>query len=1360
LANTPDSPELIGGSFALGQWLANHDPSFKDHWITWCSEIESVQGVAQDTSVTLEAVVEVVRVNEIQKEDRKLVFKYTGPGVVNPLKIAVEGNDLLEQAYAIAAAQSFDESTVVPLPEAQVTVVTLPTIESGVTRLPSVSLAPSLPKTHSDVGLRQQTPDPNVVPPTSIVEVQTVIPTGATSAKTPAPVGAAKSALATLPEVAQPIVTVALKESATSPLPSPGATESKVVTLPEAPETIVTVPVNPEPATEASPLPSAKPSKSEIAKPPAATDRTVTPITLPEAEPVAATLPKPTRAATVKLPETTNAGVTVIPSPPAQETTLPSAGKVVSAGQYLVPIDPFPSGVSGGKTLAEAIESIVGKGVMPQAVSDVLGHLKVRKGFVAISDRFKGLVLEVEMDSPVPALVRLSLAKEKTVWAFGGEVIIARSKAKDGTPRPPLVFTLKIASISTAKSLVMALAGEVNLIDDLFRPMFGEFSIPDKIGLTVKNPVLVIVRKDQATKALVAVGLAMSVDFGELPFVGEAIKAQGDAKMSLGIQYASGPFLAPEVAEINSVLSGELQVAAPESGAVEGLKLGVSLQVTGKPLLLSIPLAGGKASNQLQIPPETVGVTEGETKPAKPTKTDEMMKWIEVNKSLGPVHLDKVGIGYADGAVQLRISGGVQISGLTFFVEGLGAGVLLAWPPKTPTFHLDGLGLVLDVPPVSVSAALVRTKIGGVDNYDGLALIKADKFTIMGLGSYSTAGDQPSLFMFAVLHAELGGPPCFRVNGLAVGFGYHRKLKLPPIEEVQNFPLVRGALEENYLKPKGLSTQELIRNAMEKLREYIPASRGDYWFAAGVRFSSFEMLQSFALLSVSFGHQVEIGLLGMSKLSIPKGAEPGKAVAYAELAIRAVVNPDEGLISVEGRLTDKSYIFTKDCHLTGGFAFYLWLKDQPAAGATEGAKGGDFVLTLGGYHSRFVRPAHYPIVPRLGVNWQVTSQLTVKAEMYFALTPSCLMTGGKLSAVFQTNNIKAWFIAYADLLLSWKPFYYLVDIGVAIRVEATVSIPLGFATITLSIRVELGVELHLWGPPFAGKAVVDLSIISFTIPFGPDKEPPQPLKAPEFVQSFLPPATSPPPVIVVRINNGLLTQREQNNEVVRVVNAHALSLTAESLIPSTSFAGLAGSAKYKQPENERPDLKSTFGVRPMAKQTLNSGFKVTLLRGVEGEFKDVGIPMNLRATFVENGVPDALWGRCEAEGQVTLPGSPEAKTIKATAGIVFSFLPLDPEHALFPIPLAKLKFEQLPTKRVVWQDFGEAATIPAPGNNTFWNTIWNNNEVDARRNAILGVLSRQSPFAMNTPKLERLQKSEHDYFQADPELATLGEQLR
>ncbi|MBC8031869.1 MAG: hypothetical protein H7Z16_17435 [Pyrinomonadaceae bacterium] len=1390
MADSMDSSELtgstieqIGGSFALGQWLADLDTSFKSQWTAWCAEIQSKQGVAGDDSIVLEAVLDVVRENDIEKDDRKLVFKYAGPGAVSPLKISVAGDDLLEQTYAIltAASESVDDPfAVVPLPEAAEVDWPTTTIDSGVALLPSIAVAPSIPGTQSDVALPklEWAATLDFVPRIGLPEAPAIIPPPAASATTLTLPDTAESQVVALPRVAKAaIAAVIIPEPATSTtsLPLPGAAEAEIVTLPRTSEPADAAAVIPERPTSTTTLPLPGSAESAIVSLPKAAEPAAVSAVIAEPATSTTSLPLPgaAEAEIVTLPKTSEPAIAavVLPEPPTSATTLPQVGRAefATAGQYLLPLGPFPAGASGDETLADTIKDL--GAALPQAALDVLGHLKVRKGFLALSGQFKGLVLEVELDQPIRALVRLSMAKVKDLWTFGGEVIIARD-SRNGTPQPPLIFTLKFAAGKKSKSLVMALEGEVDLVDDLLRPVFGDkVSIPEGISLKVINPALVLVKSGtngtSTTKALVAVSLQTAVDFGNLPFVGEPIKAQGDAKMNLGIQYASAPFPAAEIDEINSVLGGALQLTTPDGAAFDGLQLSVALQMTGDPFLLSIPLTGDESTDQEPAAtPEAGNAPVAPAKPSEADQADQTIHWIKVNRSVGPAYLDKVGVGYKDSAVQFRVSASVQMSGLSFFVEGLGGGLKLVWPPEAPTFNLDGLGIGLEVPPVSISGALLRTTINNVDSYDGMAVIKAANFTITGLGSYSKVGGDPSLFIYAVLHKDLGGPSFFHVTGLAAGFGYNRQLKLPPIEDVQNFPLVRAALDENYFNPPGTSSkpQDLIRGAMEKLRDYIPPSGGDYWFAAGIRFNSFEMIRSFALLSVSFGHEVEIGLLGLSKMSLPKGAEPGSAVAYAELALRAVVNPDEGIISVEGRLTDKSYIFSQDCHLTGGFAFYLWLKDQPPpTGATEGAKGGDFVVTLGGYHPRFVRPAHYPIVPRLGINWRLSSELTVTAEMYFALTPSCLMAGGKLSAVFQTSCIKAWYVAYADLLLSWRPFYYLVDMGISIGVEATVRVPLGFATITISIRVELSVDLHLWGPPFAGEAHIDLSVISFTIPFGPEKTPPDPLTAPEFVQAFLPAPkteTDAPDVIAVRINSGLLRQREKNKEVVRVVNAHALSLTAESVIPSTRFDGLARSATHRQPENGRPELGSTFGIRPMAKQNLTSSLDLRLLHGIKGEFTDRGTPANLRASFVENGVPDALWGRCEVEGQVALPSNPEAKTITATAGVRFSFLPIDPEHALFPIPLEKLKFEQLPTKTVVWQDLGEAQTIPAQGDNTFWNTIWANAAVDAQRNAILDILSRQSPFAMNKPKLDQLQQSEGVYFQADPEFSALGEQLK
>ena len=92
--------------------------------------------------------------------------------------------------------------------------------------------------------------------------------------------------------------------------------------------------------------------------------------------------------------------------------------------------------------------------------------------------------------------------------------------------------------------------------------------------------------------------------------------------------------------------------------------------------------------------------------------------------------------------------------------------------------------------------------------------------------------------------------------------------------------------------------------------------------------------------------------------------------------------------------------------------------------------------------------------------------------MYFALTPSCLMAGGKLCAVYQSSSVKVWFIAYADFLLNWKPFYYLIDMGVSLGVEVDLGI--------FSIRIHLGAQLHLWGPEFAGLVQIDLTVITLT----------------------------------------------------------------------------------------------------------------------------------------------------------------------------------------------------------------------------------------------------------------------------------------
>ena len=117
---------------------------------------------------------------------------------------------------------------------------------------------------------------------------------------------------------------------------------------------------------------------------------------------------------------------------------------------------------------------------------------------------------------------------------------------------------------------------------------------------------------------------------------------------------------------------------------------------------------------------------------------------------------------------------------------------------------------------------------------------------------------------------------------------------------------------------------------------------------------------------------------------------------------------------MRAQLTSNSYILSKDCHLNGGFAFYTWFEPHRQAG--------DFVLTLGGYHPKFIVPDHYPQVPRLALNWQVSSELHIKADAYFALTGSAIMAGAHLQATWQSGALRAWFVAGADFLHSLEAF--------------------------------------------------------------------------------------------------------------------------------------------------------------------------------------------------------------------------------------------------------------------------------------------------------------------------------------------------
>lgn len=466
-----------------------------------------------------------------------------------------------------------------------------------------------------------------------------------------------------------------------------------------------------------------------------------------------------------------------------------------------------------------------------------------------------------------------------------------------------------------------------------------------------------------------------------------------------------------------------------------------------------------------------------------------------IQRSFGPLFIDDLGVGWNDKEkdrplLDVLFSGNVDLAGLKIDLIGLDVGI----PVKTPAdfgayeISLQGMDVSFNGGAVTINGGLLKQDYEDTVIYNGAAVIKAASFSLMALGSYAQIkntnnNNVTSLFIFGAIDIPLGGPPAFFITGLAAGFGFNRDIQIPPITEVMNFPLITGMLNGD------LSSSDNPESALAYLGDLVTPRVGQYWLAAGIKFKSFELINTAALLFVQFGVNFEINILGLSYAALPPETKQENALAYFELALKVSIKPDAGVISVEAMLTPNSFVLTKDCKVTGGFAFYLWFKNttQLVDGKTVLVPKGQFVITLGGYHPKFKAPVYYPKVPRLGLMWNMdfdVASLSINGGAYFTICPTAVMAGGYLDAVFKAGPLKAWFSAYANFLIEWKPFYFDVGIGVTVGVLFGVTI----AGVDITLSVQMSAVLELQGPPVGGFIKVDWVVISFTIPFG-DKKP-------------------------------------------------------------------------------------------------------------------------------------------------------------------------------------------------------------------------------------------------------------------------------
>lgn len=429
-----------------------------------------------------------------------------------------------------------------------------------------------------------------------------------------------------------------------------------------------------------------------------------------------------------------------------------------------------------------------------------------------------------------------------------------------------LIFTLEFDSNPNSNLFIATYSHTSDQASISVKQLLGFVStavaayIPESLTIDLKD-VLFAYQQDTQTRFAFGFDLAASLNLSDLPLVGKAFPSnQTLAVQDLQVLITSLDFPAAVVTQLNTVLATQ-QILALPNPLVEGITVSALIDFGTSTQALSMPLAGDSSTVTPPTPP---------TSTTSVVTSNASAKWFDVKKGFGPVYFERIGVQYQDSALWFLLDASLTAAGLTLTVEGLGFGSPLN--VFSPSFRIQGLGLDYRNAVVEIGGAFVHTLVSNqgktYDEYDGMATLRVKQFNLGAIGSYAYLDDHPSLFVYAVLDFPLGGPAFFFVTGLSAGFGYNRSLIVPPIEQIASFPLVAEAISG---PPSTVNSdpQQTIQTELALLRQYIPPSIGEMFLTAGIRFNSFRLIDSFALLTVSFGQHFEVDLLGLSTAIIP-----------------------------------------------------------------------------------------------------------------------------------------------------------------------------------------------------------------------------------------------------------------------------------------------------------------------------------------------------------------------------------------------------------------------------------------------------------------------------------------------------------
>lgn len=551
---------------------------------------------------------------------------------------------------------------------------------------------------------------------------------------------------------------------------------------------------------------------------------------------------------------------------------------------------------------------------------------------------------------------------------------------------------------------------------------------------------------------------------------------------------------------------GSARVTIERDGRLgAGLDGGPGLSVDGMTLTVTAG-TGAVPSAGLQLRKLTVAALPAELAALLGTGTGNPLRGVEISPSIQadqaaglrftdtgtvrlPVPLRLDGPGIQTRGVELELRGGpggprlgVSVSlaaalpGLPLHAELAGAGFDLpaALRPDRLLGQVgellpDGIEVALMLAPVSGGGLVRRTADGG---YGGLIAIDLGFAALQAaalLGPPSRGA--PTTFLVA-LAARFPAP------GIQLGFGI-------ALDGVGGLVGVNRRADDEALRRlvcEGNADRVLFPDHVLDRADEVIAALGSAFPIAPGRFLIGPMLQ------VSWLDRM-VSLSAALVLELPA---PTRAILIGRLLV-GVPNPDVPLVrlqaSVLGRVDPSVPVVELLASLAGSWIAGLSLSGEVYL-LTRGGDQAVFVLSAGGFHPRYSRPAGVPALRRLALDLAPGGSWGLRAEAYLAVTSNAVMFGGRvqLEAMIAGCGVEGWL--GLDALFAFEPAF-----GFAVHVYAGVAVRAfghRLASVGLDFTLEGPAPWHAFGTGSISVLFWDVSL-DFDIRWGsPPAVPPRP----------------------------------------------------------------------------------------------------------------------------------------------------------------------------------------------------------------------------------------------------------------------------